>query len=92
MATIDLHQRGDLIDATCMNFVQIGEGRWLNLDRATEFVVVNHGERTGPNRGAGWVIQITVDREVRRFTDERALDIYQYFDDATRPPGSSPGY
>ena len=60
-----------------MHFVPVGEGRWINLDRATEFVVVNHGELTGPHRGAGWVIQITIDREVRRYTDERALDIYQ---------------
>jgi hypothetical protein len=75
-----------------MHFVQVGEGRWLNLDRATEFVVVNQGQRTGPNRGAGWVIHIMVDHETRRFTDERALEIYQYFDDATRPPGSNPGY
>jgi len=75
-----------------MHFVQVAEGRWLNLDRATEFVIVSQGKRSGPDRGAGWVIQITVDHEVRRFTDERALDIYQSFDDATRPPGSSPGY
>jgi hypothetical protein len=75
-----------------MHFVQVSEGRWLNLDRATEFVVVNQGQRTGPDRGAGWVIQITVDHEVRRFTDVRALEIYQIFDDATRPPGTNPGY
>ena len=75
-----------------MHFVQVAEGRWLNLDRATEFVIVSQGKRSCPDRGAGWVIQITVDHEVRRFTDERALDIYQSFDDVTRPPGSSPGY
>jgi hypothetical protein len=48
--------------------------------------------RTGPERGSGWVIQITIDGEARRYTNERALDIFQAFDDATRPPGSNPGY
>jgi len=75
-----------------MNFVQVADGRWLNLDMATEFIVVSQGTRTGPERGAGWVIQIAVDGEMRRFTNERALDIFQAFDDATRPPGSNPGY
>jgi hypothetical protein len=75
-----------------MKFVQVADGRWLNLDLATEFIVVSYGQRTGPDRGAGWVIQITVDREVRRYTNERALEIFQAFDDATRPPGSNPGY
>lgn len=75
-----------------MHFVQVAEGRWLNLDRASEFVVVNHGQRTGPERGAGWVVQLTVDGEVRRYTNERALEIFQAFDDLTRPPGSNPGY
>jgi hypothetical protein len=56
-----------------IHIVQVGEGRWLNLDRATEFVVVNQGQRTGPNRGAGWVVPIMVDHEIRRFTDERAF-------------------
>jgi len=75
-----------------MHFVQVAEGRWLNLDRASEFVVVSHGQRTGPERGAGWVVQVTVDGEVRRYTNERALEIFQAFDDLTRPPGSNPGY
>jgi hypothetical protein len=75
-----------------MNFVQVSDGRWLNLNLATEFVVVSQGARTGPERGAGWVIQITIDHEVRRYTNERALEIFQAFDDATRPPGSNPGY
>jgi hypothetical protein len=53
---------------------------------------VSQGHRTGPERGQGWVVQITVDQEVRRYTNERAFEIFQAFDDLTRPPGSSPGY
>jgi hypothetical protein len=75
-----------------MYFVQVADGRWLNLDLATEFIVVSQGHRTGPERGQGWVVQITVDQEVRRYTNERAFEIFQAFDDLTRPPGSSPGY